>query len=66
MKLPMANFSLTGVAVLLLAASFGPSRPAKAQAVRSSLPFIENDYAAALTEARKKNVELFVDLWAPW
>jgi hypothetical protein len=44
--------------VLLLAAT-----PALA---KEALPFIENDYAKALAQAKKKNVPLFVDAWAPW
>ena len=30
------------------------------------LPFIENDYARALAEAKQRNVPLFVEAWAPW
>jgi hypothetical protein len=30
------------------------------------LPFIDNDYPKALAQARKKNVPIFVDAWAPW
>ena len=30
------------------------------------LPFIDNDYSKALAQAKKKNVPLFVDAWAPW
>lgn len=30
------------------------------------LPFIEDDYATALAMAKKSNVPLFVDAWAPW
>jgi len=30
------------------------------------LPFIDNDYAKALAQAKKKNVPMFVDAWAPW
>jgi hypothetical protein len=30
------------------------------------LPFIDNDYAKALAKAKKKNVPIFVDAWAPW
>jgi thiol-disulfide isomerase/thioredoxin len=32
----------------------------------ASLPFIEDDYAAALKLAKAKKVPLFVDTWAPW
>jgi tetratricopeptide (TPR) repeat protein len=30
------------------------------------LHFIEDDYAAALNEARSREVPLFIDAWAPW
>ena len=30
------------------------------------VPFIDNDYAKALAQAKKKNVPIFVDAWAPW
>jgi thiol-disulfide isomerase/thioredoxin len=30
------------------------------------LPFIENDYALAIAEARRSRRPLFVDAWAPW
>lgn len=30
------------------------------------LPFIHDDYPAALTEARRRHKPLFVDAWAPW
>ena len=30
------------------------------------LPFIDNDYAKALAQAKKRNVPIFVDAWAPW
>jgi hypothetical protein len=30
------------------------------------LPFITDDYAKAVAEAKTRNVPLFVDAWAPW
>jgi hypothetical protein len=30
------------------------------------LPFIEDDYGKALSEAREKKLPLFVDVWTPW
>ena len=30
------------------------------------VPFIENDYSKALTQAKAKNLPIFVDAWAPW
>lgn len=37
-----------------------------APAAEKRLPFIEDDYATALAMAKKSNVPLFVDAWAPW
>lgn len=39
---------------------------AAAFASKSVLPFITDDYAAALAEARAKKLPIFVDIWAPW
>jgi hypothetical protein len=30
------------------------------------LPFVEDDYARALTDARAKKLPIFVESWAPW
>ena len=30
------------------------------------LPFIEDDYAKAVSLAKSKNVPIFVEAWAPW
>lgn len=38
-----------------------PAPPAK-----SSLPWIEDDYARALSEARSRKLPIFVEAWAPW
>jgi hypothetical protein len=32
----------------------------------SALPFVEDNYAAALAQAKERGVPLFVDTWAPW
>lgn len=32
----------------------------------AAIVFIENDYARALSEARRRGLPLFVDAWAPW
>ena len=54
-------------AVLLAAAvSVSPVRADTASAARPAVPFIEDDYARALKEARAKNVPIFVENWAPW
>jgi tetratricopeptide (TPR) repeat protein len=44
-----------------------PAVPAAASALPpASLPFIDDDYARALAEARASHRLLFVDAWAPW
>jgi hypothetical protein len=45
-----------------------PDHPATAESSESArvLPFIENDYAAALSAARARKTPLFVEVWAPW
>ena len=30
------------------------------------LPFIEDDFAKAVAQARTKKAPIFVDAWAPW
>jgi hypothetical protein len=57
------------------AADVPPSPPAApapattaqaAAAPKAVLPFIEDDYPRALAEARRRQLPLFVDSWAPW
>jgi len=40
--------------------------PAPAAGAKIALPFIENDFAHAMTKAREANLPLFVEVWAPW
>jgi hypothetical protein len=35
-------------------------------ASRSVLPWVEDDYAKAVAQARAKDVPIFVEAWAPW
>lgn len=56
----------TLVAAPALAKSTAPASASKATAHALAVPFHEDDYAAALAEARAKNVPLFVDAWATW
>jgi len=39
---------------------------AAAKAAPSVLPFIDDDLARALAEAKQRNLPLFVESWAPW
>lgn len=52
--------------VLLLSLACASQRASTLEASSEALPFIENDYARALTDARARNVPMFVDTWAPW
>lgn len=48
------------------AVSLVAAEGAKTTAKPPVLPFIENDYSTALTQARQKQVPLFIEVWAPW
>jgi hypothetical protein len=48
------------------AGSVAPAPEPGASAHAEVLPFIENDYARAMAEAKAKGVPVFVDVWAPW
>jgi len=48
---------------LLLALALAAAAPASAV---GTLPFVADDYARALADARARNVPLVVDVWAPW
>lgn len=52
--------------VLLLSLACASQRASAPEAPAEALPFIENDYARALADARARNVPVFVDAWAPW
>jgi hypothetical protein len=47
-------------ALALLAASAAADGPDKL------LPFVADDYANALAEARAQKLPLFIEAWAPW
>ena len=40
--------------------------PKPAPAPFHGLPFVENDFDAALAKARAAAVPIFVEVWAPW
>jgi len=44
------------------AAPAGPATPG----AREVVPFIADDYARALAQARARRVPLFIESWAPW
>ena len=40
--------------------------PAAADGPDKALPFVADDYAKALAEARAQKLPLFLEAWAPW
>ena len=56
------------LAVLGACSSQRASAPSVVQARTepARLPFVEDDYARALSEATARGVPIFVDAWAPW
>ncbi|MBK9516315.1 MAG: hypothetical protein IPO09_02975 [Anaeromyxobacter sp.] len=49
-----------------LAAALALALALPAAAAAGRLPFVADDYAKALADARARNVPLVVDVWAPW
>jgi endonuclease YncB( thermonuclease family) len=33
---------------------------------KTALPFIHDDYAKALAQARARHLPIFIEAWAPW
>ena len=48
-----------------LLAVAGPG-PAPAADIEKALPFVADDYATALGDARARALPLFIEAWAPW
>jgi thioredoxin-like negative regulator of GroEL len=63
MRIHAACLLLVGLVACTAANSNAPEDDVHAGA---PLPFIEDDYARALAEAKAKGLPLFVDVWAPW
>lgn len=58
----MRSFTPVALTLRLLAAA-GPLAAADVERV---LPFVVDDYAKALAEARAQKLPLFIEAWAPW
>jgi hypothetical protein len=54
------------VPALLLLGVLAPAFAVAAETDGRTLPFISNDYAKALGEARARSLPLFIEAWAPW
>ncbi len=44
----------------------GCASPHPAKGAREVLPFVADDYARALSEAKARKLPIFVECWAPW
>ncbi|HKQ62271.1 MAG TPA: thioredoxin family protein [Candidatus Polarisedimenticolaceae bacterium] len=55
----------TAAALLVVCAAAAGVR-AEVPAVREAVPFIEDDYARAVSEARSRGVPVFADVWTVW
>jgi hypothetical protein len=53
----------TQIAIALLLTVLANTSLSKAN---HELPFINDDFQKALTQAKQRNMPLFVDVWAPW
>ncbi len=53
-------------AVLALALLAAPAVARGAEGLDKALPFVVDDYAKALSEARAQKLPLFIEAWAPW
>jgi hypothetical protein len=54
-----------GLVLALLAVS-GAASSSALPAGGTTLPFVDDDYPKALSEARAKKLPLFIEAWAPW
>jgi hypothetical protein len=52
--------------LFVLAGCAGSAASHRSRSESQRLPFIENDFARATTEAKKTGRPLFVETWAPW
>ena len=53
-------------AVLAFALLAAPAVARAAEGLDKALPFVVDDYARALSEARAQKLPLFIEAWAPW
>ena len=53
-------------AVLALALLAAPAVARGEEGLDKALPFVADDYAKALGEARAQKLPLFIEAWAPW
>lgn len=52
------KFALTILIGLVIGCDLG--------ATAKALPFMQDDYPKALSQARQRHLPIFVEVWAPW
>jgi hypothetical protein len=57
---------LIAPAALALAVLAAPATAVDGVGIDKVLPFVADDYAKALAEARAQKLPLFIEAWAPW
>jgi hypothetical protein len=57
---------LATLAALVALGTAAPAAASFAEREGRALPFIADDYAKALGEARARSLPLFIEAWAPW
>jgi hypothetical protein len=65
MRTHLSSLLVVGLLACSAARTSAVSEPVASHA-RAPLPFIEDDYSRALSEAKSRGLPLFVDTWAPW
>jgi hypothetical protein len=53
-------------ALVLLSTAAPAFGVGKTTSLSGRLPFVEDDYAKAIRDARARGVPVFVEAWAPW
>ena len=61
-----AGSMLPWVAAVLAASLVLAVAASAATTARRVLPFVQDDYAKALEQARARKLPLFIEAWAPW
>ena len=59
----MRTLRFLSIALAAAAAAYATAATPEAKSV---LPWVVDDFSGALTQAKAKNVPIFVDMWAPW
>ena len=60
------SMSVAGLAIAIAGIPGCAAPPATKGIAREVLPFVEDNYARALSEAKARKLPIFVECWAPW